>query len=180
MRHHSEPNRVLTTVLFVDIVDSTAKIAEIGDPRWRDLKARYLALASREIERYRSRFVDSAGACSPPSMGPPARSAAREQSVMASIGLVLRCGLDCTPVKSKWPATASLASRCTLARASWHLPRPEACSSPVRSRILLRGPASSFTMPAVISSRAYLVNGRSMKSCVNDNDWREPSQRWTP
>src|SRR5262245_26662359 len=61
MRHHSEPNRGLTTVLFVDIVDSTAKIAEIGDPRWRDLKARYLALASREIDRYRGRFVDSAG-----------------------------------------------------------------------------------------------------------------------
>ena len=36
-RHEPEPDRVLATVLFTDIVGSTERAAEIGDRRWRDL-----------------------------------------------------------------------------------------------------------------------------------------------
>ena len=39
-----EPDRVLATVLFTDIVGSTAKAAQLGDRAWRELLARHPAL----------------------------------------------------------------------------------------------------------------------------------------
>ena len=40
-RHEHPPDRVLATVLFTDIVDSTRRAAELGDERWRDLLQRH-------------------------------------------------------------------------------------------------------------------------------------------
>ena len=96
MRHHPEPDRVLTTVLFADIVDSTAKVAEIGDLRWRDLKARYLALARREIDRFRGRFVDSAGDSMFATFDGPARAIRCARAIsdgVAGLGIAVRAGL---------------------------------------------------------------------------------------
>jgi class 3 adenylate cyclase len=39
--HHSEPNRVLATVLFTDIASSTTRAAELGDRRWREVLERH-------------------------------------------------------------------------------------------------------------------------------------------
>ena len=41
MRHVREPDRVLATVLFTDIVDSTKRAAELGDARWRAVLERH-------------------------------------------------------------------------------------------------------------------------------------------
>jgi hypothetical protein len=48
-----EPDRVLATVLFTDIVGSTAKAVELGDRAWRELLARHHALIRRELVRFR-------------------------------------------------------------------------------------------------------------------------------
>ncbi|HJU37726.1 MAG TPA: adenylate/guanylate cyclase domain-containing protein [Gaiellaceae bacterium] len=56
-----EPDRVLATVLFTDLVGSTARAAELGDRRWRDLLAAHDASVRRELERFRGREVDTAG-----------------------------------------------------------------------------------------------------------------------
>lgn len=53
--------RVLTTVLFTDIVDSTGRAAELGDDGWRRLLADYLAAVRDQIRRFRGREVDTAG-----------------------------------------------------------------------------------------------------------------------
>ena len=45
----AEPDRVLATVLFTDIVGSTAKAAELGDRNWRELLERHHALIRREL-----------------------------------------------------------------------------------------------------------------------------------
>jgi pimeloyl-ACP methyl ester carboxylesterase len=45
-----EPDRVLATVMFTDIVDSTVRASDMGDVRWRDLLARHDDLIRRELE----------------------------------------------------------------------------------------------------------------------------------
>jgi class 3 adenylate cyclase len=56
-----EAGRVLTTVLFIDMVDSTRLAVEIGDARWRLLLADYHAVVRDQIRRFRGREIDTAG-----------------------------------------------------------------------------------------------------------------------
>ncbi|MFN2521529.1 MAG: adenylate/guanylate cyclase domain-containing protein, partial [Candidatus Limnocylindria bacterium] len=56
-----EPDRVLATVMFTDIVGSTAKAAEVGDARWRELLNRHHLLIRRQLARARGKEVDTAG-----------------------------------------------------------------------------------------------------------------------
>lgn len=56
-----QPDRVLATVLFTDIVDSTGRAASLGDRRWRELLDRHERAARAEVERFRGRFVKSTG-----------------------------------------------------------------------------------------------------------------------
>jgi class 3 adenylate cyclase/pimeloyl-ACP methyl ester carboxylesterase len=56
-----EPDRVLATVLFTDIVSSTEQLAEVGDRRWRAQLDDFRARVRRELERYRGREVGTRG-----------------------------------------------------------------------------------------------------------------------
>ena len=56
-----EPERVLATILFTDIVGSTEKIAELGDRGWRELLQRHHALVRRQLVRYRGLEMDTTG-----------------------------------------------------------------------------------------------------------------------
>ena len=60
-RHEHPPDRVLATVLFTDIVDSTGRAAELGDQRWRELLQRHDDVARAEISSYQGRFVKHTG-----------------------------------------------------------------------------------------------------------------------
>jgi class 3 adenylate cyclase len=53
--------RFLTTVLFLDIVGSTERAAQLGDAAWVDLLATFYAAARAELARYRGREIDTAG-----------------------------------------------------------------------------------------------------------------------
>ena len=57
----SESGRVLTTILFTDIVGSTQRAAELGDERWGQLLAEHHAIVREQIRRFRGREVDTAG-----------------------------------------------------------------------------------------------------------------------
>ena len=57
----AESARVLTTVLFTDIVGSTSRAAELGDDRWRQVLAEHHAIVRGQIRRFRGREVDTAG-----------------------------------------------------------------------------------------------------------------------
>jgi class 3 adenylate cyclase len=57
----AEPDRVLATILFTDIVGSTRLAAEHGDRAWRELLERHHALVRSELARFRGREVDTAG-----------------------------------------------------------------------------------------------------------------------
>ena len=103
----AEPDRVLATVLFTDIVDSSERLASLGDRAWRDLLERHHALVRQELARFRGVEVDTAGDGFFASFDGPARaircaSAIVEQ--MQSIGLEVRAGLhtgECEVVDGK-------------------------------------------------------------------------------
>jgi len=54
-------DRVLATPMFVDIVDSTATLARVGDAKWRDLLGEHNAAVQLELDRHRGKEVDRAG-----------------------------------------------------------------------------------------------------------------------
>jgi uncharacterized protein (TIGR00369 family) len=57
----ADSGRVLTTVLFTDIVESTRRAAELGDDAWRRLLADHHAIVREQIRRFRGREIDNAG-----------------------------------------------------------------------------------------------------------------------
>jgi class 3 adenylate cyclase len=61
MRHAPDPDRILATVMFADIVDSTRHAAEMGDRRWRDLLESLEGAVGRELQRFRGRAVKTMG-----------------------------------------------------------------------------------------------------------------------
>lgn len=60
-RRPPDPDRILATVMFADIVDSTSRAAELGDRRWRELLESIEALVGRHLSRFRGRAVKSLG-----------------------------------------------------------------------------------------------------------------------
>ena len=56
-----EADRVLSTVLFTDIVDSTKRATELGDRRWMELLRQHDEIVSRQLELHRGRKVSSIG-----------------------------------------------------------------------------------------------------------------------
>jgi class 3 adenylate cyclase len=56
-----EPDRLLATVLFTDLVDSTAAAVEVGDRRWRDVLSQHNATIRAELARFRGVELDTAG-----------------------------------------------------------------------------------------------------------------------
>jgi class 3 adenylate cyclase len=56
-----EPDRILATVMFTDIVDSTKRALKLGDRRWRELLDQHDRLLRQEIARFRGREVKALG-----------------------------------------------------------------------------------------------------------------------
>ena len=91
-----EADRVLLTVLFTDIVDSTKRAAELGDKRWRELLERHNALVRRYIDEYRGREIERAGDGFLATFDGPARAISCAQAIVASAaqeGIEIRAGI---------------------------------------------------------------------------------------
>ena len=96
VRRGPEPDRVLATILFTDIVDATRTAAELGDRRWRELLAAHHAAVREQLAHYRGRELDTAGdgfvaAFDGPARGVRAARAATES--VRRLGLEIRAGL---------------------------------------------------------------------------------------
>jgi class 3 adenylate cyclase len=90
------PDRVLATVLFTDVVGSTARAAAVGDRAWRDQLASHRADLRRLLARYRGEELDTAGDGIYASFDGPARGIACAQAMIAAAsddGLSIRAGL---------------------------------------------------------------------------------------
>ncbi len=96
-RGGGELSRALLTVMFTDIVDATARAAELGDRRWRDLLARHDEAVRKELARFDGREVKTVGDGFLATFdGPPSQAlrcglaitgAARELGVEVRIGM---------------------------------------------------------------------------------------------
>jgi class 3 adenylate cyclase len=90
------PDTVLATVLFTDIVGSTAVAAELGDRSWRELLERHLALVRRELARYRGEEKDTAGDGFFATFDGPARAIRCADAIVDGVrplGLEIRAGV---------------------------------------------------------------------------------------
>ena len=88
--------RVLTTVLFTDIVDSTAWVEKLGDTEWRRRLDAHDAVANEEVARHRGRVVKATGDGILASFDGPARAVRCAQELTArarSLGLEIRAGV---------------------------------------------------------------------------------------
>jgi class 3 adenylate cyclase len=95
-RSGPEPDRVLVTVMFADIVGSTERAVAVGDRRWRELLEGYLGAARRQLERFRGKEVDVAGDGLFAIFDGPARAvrcACAIREAVASLGFEVRVGL---------------------------------------------------------------------------------------
>ncbi len=96
-RHTSRSERILATVMFSDIVDSTRRAAELGDRRWRELLSSIELEVGRELSRFRGRAVKTMGDGFLATFDGPARAircatAIRDQA-RNQFGLEVRTGL---------------------------------------------------------------------------------------
>jgi pimeloyl-ACP methyl ester carboxylesterase len=95
-RRGPEPDRVLATVLFTDIVGSTEQATRLGDRRWRGLLEQHHSVVRQQLERYHGREVDTAGDGFLATFDGPARAircASAIQTGIAHLGVQVRAGV---------------------------------------------------------------------------------------
>lgn len=92
----TDPDRVLATVMFTDIVGGTERAAELGDRRWRDLLEAHYGVIRSQIERFRGREVKTLGDGFLATFDGPARAircASASTDAVRSLGIDIRAGL---------------------------------------------------------------------------------------
>jgi class 3 adenylate cyclase len=95
-RSAPEPDRVLATVMFTDIVGSTKRAADVGDSRWRELLERHEAIVRRELERHRGHEVNTTGDGFLATFDGPGRAIGCARAIaesVRSLGIEVRAGL---------------------------------------------------------------------------------------
>jgi len=89
-------DRILTTVMFTDIVGSTERAAALGDARWRELVGRHDEITRAELERHRGREVKTMGDGFLATFDGPARGIRCARAIadrVRPLGIALRAGL---------------------------------------------------------------------------------------
>lgn len=95
-RGAAEAERALATILFTDLVDSTARAAELGDRAWRQLLERHDAAVRRQLALHRGHEVKTVGDGFLATFDGPARAircAASLRDELAPLGLEVRAGI---------------------------------------------------------------------------------------
>jgi pimeloyl-ACP methyl ester carboxylesterase len=95
-RSHPSLERVLTTILFTDIVGSTHMAAEIGDQEWREVRRKHHDIVRLELDRFRGHERDTAGDGFFATFDGPARAVRCAQAIeerVQTVGLAIRAGV---------------------------------------------------------------------------------------
>ncbi|HEY4413801.1 MAG TPA: adenylate/guanylate cyclase domain-containing protein [Gaiellaceae bacterium] len=107
VREAPEPDRVLATVLFTDLVGSTERARELGDRRWRELLESHHVVVRQQLARFSGREIDTAGDGFLAAFDGPARAIRCAKAVVdavGGIGLAVRAGVhtgECEVVGDK-------------------------------------------------------------------------------
>ena len=105
-------DRVLATIMFTDMVDSTAQAATLGDRRWRDLQTRHNDLVRAQLARYRGREMDTAGDGFFALFDGPARAVRCASAIctsMKGLGVEVRAGLHTGEIQSSGDGASGIA-----------------------------------------------------------------------
>lgn len=95
-RETAQPERVLATVLFTDIVDSTKSAAALGDREWRALLERHNVVVRQQLERFRGEERGTAGDGFLATFDGPARAVRAARAITAAVrplGIGVRAGV---------------------------------------------------------------------------------------
>jgi class 3 adenylate cyclase len=95
-REHRQPERMLATVMFVDIVNSTQRAAMLGDNPWRQLLEQFYAKVREVLRQYKGREINTSGDGFLATFDGPARAvrcAGAIRDAVGTLGLEVRCGL---------------------------------------------------------------------------------------
>jgi class 3 adenylate cyclase len=107
-----EAERVLATVMFTDIVDSTSRAASLGDSRWRELLERHDQLVRAQLARYQGREVKTIGDGFLATFDGPARAIRCAHDITQEVhglGLDVRAGLHTGEVEVRGDDVAGMA-----------------------------------------------------------------------
>ena len=111
-RSEPETDRVLATVMFTDIVDSTKRAAELGDRQWRVLLDRHDEVVRQQIARFRGHEVKNLGDGFMATFDGPARAARCAAAISESVrplGIAVRAGLHTGEIELKRDDVAGIA-----------------------------------------------------------------------
>ena len=89
-------DRVLATVLFTDVVDSTGQVSRMGDDRWRQLLEEHDAIIVREVEQHLGRIIQGTGDGMLATFDGPARAIRCARAIIDAVrplGIEIRAGL---------------------------------------------------------------------------------------
>jgi class 3 adenylate cyclase len=103
-RHEVEIDRVLATVMFTDIVDSTRRAAELGDRQWRALLDRHDDAVRSQLARFRGQEVKNLGDGFMATFDGPARAVRCASAISDSLrplGIAVRSGLHTGEIELK-------------------------------------------------------------------------------
>jgi class 3 adenylate cyclase/pimeloyl-ACP methyl ester carboxylesterase len=103
-RGSADPDRMLATVLFTDIVGSTERAAELGDSRWKELLELHDLVTRRQLARYQGRLVNTTGDGLVATFDGPARairSALAIRDALRGLGVDIRAGLHTGEIEQR-------------------------------------------------------------------------------
>jgi class 3 adenylate cyclase len=112
VRSAADADRVLSTVLFTDIVGSTERAAEVGDHHWRNVLDAHDQLVERQLARYRGALVKLTGDGLLAMFDGPARAircALALRDGLRGLGVEIRCGVHCGEVERRGADVSGLA-----------------------------------------------------------------------
>ncbi|MEA2145137.1 MAG: hypothetical protein QOG59_724 [Solirubrobacteraceae bacterium] len=112
VRGASDAERVLITILFTDIVGSTARAATLGDDRWRDLLDNHDAVVRHELARFQGLEVNTAGDGFVATFISPSvalRCAEAIVDAVAALGIEVRVGVHSGEVEVRGDDIAGMA-----------------------------------------------------------------------
>jgi class 3 adenylate cyclase len=110
-REESELDRILATILFTDIVDSTAQASLLGDLRWREVREQHDRLVRAQLARYRGREIKTLGDGFLAVFDGPARGVRCAEAIsrgVRNLGIEVRAGLHIGEVELQGDDVAGL------------------------------------------------------------------------
>jgi class 3 adenylate cyclase len=140
--NYQERNRRLTTVLFTDIVDSTNRVAEIGDRQWTELLRKYYTIVRTQLAIYRGREISTAGDGFLATFGAPARAIRCAYAIcdgVGNLGLQIRAGLHTGECESLHKSIAGIAVHVGARVVAMAGPNEVLVSSTVRDLVMGSG-----------------------------------------